>query len=139
MSVEGRIARIVDRSAVIINRGSKDGVKPGMRFVVFTEEDEVTDPQTNEVLGKWELVKGYVKAEHVQERMTSCSPAPPPGEGAREEEDPTKTLSSEMIAVSRLDRRRPSERVLEVSPSQISGRPAAGPVSVGDRVRSVET
>ena len=137
MPIEGVVARIIDHSTVIVNKGSKDGVRLGMRFVVFTQADEVTDPQTGEALGRWELVKGYIQAAHVQEAMTSCSPGAAPGE-EEGREDPTKPLSSEMIAVSRLDRRRPGERTLEVNPSQVAGRPAAGPVSVGDRVRSLE-
>lgn len=137
MPVEGAIAKIVDRSMVIVNRGSKDGVKPGMKFVVFAEADDITDPETGKSLGKWELVKGYIQAAHVQEAMTTCSPAPPPGQDEAAE-DSTKTLSSEMIAVSRLDRRRPGAGELAVDPSQMAGRPAAEPVSVGDRVRSLE-
>ncbi len=138
MAIEGIIARIVDQSAVVINRGAKAGVKLGMKFVVFSQADEITDPETGQALGRWELVKGYIQAAHVQEAMTSCSPATPPGEEAAAEEDSTRTLSSEMIAVSRLGRRRPSAAALNVNASQMAGRPAAGPVSVGDRVRSLE-
>ena len=74
MPVEGTIAKIVDRSMVIVNRGSKDGVKLGMKFVVFAEADDITDPETGKPLGKWELVKGYIQAAHVQEAMATCSP-----------------------------------------------------------------
>ena len=137
MPVEGAIAKIVDRSTVVINRGSKDGVKLRMKFVIFAEADDVTDPQTGKPLGKWELVKGYVQAAHVQEAMATCSAAPPPGR-AEADQDSTKTLSSEMIAVSRLDRRRSGSGKLAVDPSQMAGRPGAEPVSVGDRVRSLE-
>ena len=56
MPIIGKVAKILDEVKVVINRGSKDGVKPGMRFVAYAEADEVTDPDTGESLGKWELV-----------------------------------------------------------------------------------
>ena len=111
-------------------------MKPGMKFVVFALVDEVTDPETGQTLGRWELVKAHIQASHVQEAMAVCSPSAPPGE--EKTEDSTKTLSSEMIAVSKLNRVRPGTQELHVDPSQVVGRPAAGPVSVGDRVRSLE-
>ena len=79
MPIEGTIAKIVDRSTVIINKGSKDGVKQGMKFVVFATVDEVTDPETGQPLGRWELVKAHIQALHVQEGMSVCSPSAPPG------------------------------------------------------------
>jgi hypothetical protein len=133
MSIEGQVAGIVDESTLIINRGSEHGVKPGMRFAVFAEVDEVNDPASGESLGKWELVKGLVAAAHVQEKMTVCSPPPP--EAVRQ--DDTHTLSSEMVAVS-MSGGRSAAAKLQVDRSQMTGRPAAGPVKIGDRVRSVD-
>ena len=89
MGIEGQIASIVDESALIINRGAKQGVKAGMRFAVFAEVEDVKDPDSGETLGKWELVKGVVAAAHVQEKMTVCAPIPP--EAVKH--DDTHTLS----------------------------------------------
>jgi hypothetical protein len=132
MAVEGVIARIVDESTLIVNRGSEHGVKTGARFSVFAEVEEVADPQTGEELGKWELVKGVIVAAHVQEKMSVCGPIPPEAV----QRDDTHTLSYEMVAVSMA---RSSGQKLNVDRSQMTGRPAAGPIRVGDRVRAVES
>ncbi|MHC4914137.1 MAG: hypothetical protein ACYTGB_01490 [Planctomycetota bacterium] len=132
MSIEGLVARIVDESALIINRGAEHGVRAGMRFAVFAEVEDVADPETGEPLGKWELVKGLVAAAHVQERMSVCGPLPAEAVGR----DDTHTLSYEMVAVSMSLGK--GEGRLDVDRSQASGRPKAGPIKVGDRVRSVE-
>jgi hypothetical protein len=130
MAIEGQVARIIDESALIINRGAKDGVAPGMRFAVFAQVEDVIDPETKKSLGKWELVKGQVLAGHVQDTMTICSPVPKP---ASPTADPTYTLSASMIEASMAG----SGDKLNVDRSQLSGRPAAGPIRVGDQVRSV--
>jgi hypothetical protein len=134
--IEGRVARILTDEGIVISRGSDHGVREGKRFVVFAEMDEVEDPETGASLGKLELVKARIVASHVQERMTICTAEPP----ARpdEAEDPMHhTLSSEMVAVSMLaGRARPGK--LPVDRSAATGLPRAGPISVGDRVRSVE-
>jgi hypothetical protein len=132
MAVEGLVARIVDDAALVINRGAQHGVKAGMRFAVFAEVEEVTDPETGDSLGRWELVKGLVAAAHVQEKMTVCGPLP--AEAAKL--DDTHTLSYEMVVVSMSSGK--SEERMNVDRSQASGRPKAGPIKVGDRVRSVE-
>ena len=41
--IEGKIAKIVNRFSVVINRGYEHGVKDGMRFVIFVEGDEIKD------------------------------------------------------------------------------------------------
>jgi len=131
MAVEGQVARIIDETALIINRGAKDGVAQGMRFAVFVEVEDVVDPETKKSLGKWELVKSEVVAGHVQEHMTICAPAPRPKAPAA---DPTYTLSASMIEASL---GAGAAEKMSVDHSQVSGRPAAGPIRVGDRVRSV--
>jgi hypothetical protein len=133
MAIEGQVAQIIDEAALIINRGAEGGVKPGMRFAVFAEVEDVADPETGQSLGKWELVKGLVVAVHVQEKMTLCSP--PPKEVAQR--DDTHTLSYEMVAVS-MSGGSGGAQQLDVDRSQASGRPASGPIKVGDRVRSLD-
>lgn len=134
MSVTGRVARILSDQSVVINRGSEHGVKTGDRFVIFAESDEVTDPESGESLGSLEIVKARVVAAHVQENMTTCV-----GEPDAEPvsfDDPTQhTLSAEMVAVSMLAGRRKAGK-MQVDRSAASGVPQAGPVAVGDRVRS---
>jgi hypothetical protein len=135
MAVTGQVARILSDESVVINRGSAHGVKQGDRFVVFTDADEVTDPETGESLGRIEIVKARLVALHVQEKMTTCvagsevEPTP--------YEDPTQhTLSAEMVAVSMVGGRRKAGKI-DVDRSAASGLPRTGQVTVGDRVKSV--
>jgi curli biogenesis system outer membrane secretion channel CsgG len=57
----------------IFNRGSREGVEPGMRFVVG-EIEELRDPDTGELLDT-ELTKiGLLEATKVKEKITYCKP-----------------------------------------------------------------
>ena len=137
MPIAGKVAKILDEVKVVINRGSKDGVKPGMRFVAYAEVDEVTDPDTGESLGKWELVKGRLLAAHVQPRMSVCTPEPEGTVASAGAGGGERVLSWEMVAVSMMDRKRAGASGLKVDTSQMAGLPEAGPVRVGDPVRSI--
>ncbi len=135
MAIEGRVARILGDEAVVINCGSAQGVREGMRFVVFSELDDVADPETGSSLRRLEIVKARVVASHVQENMTICEAER--AAGGMSFEDPTQhTLSAEMVAVSMHERAREPAK-LKVDRSQVTGLPRAEPVTVGDRVRSV--
>lgn len=57
---------------LVINRGSLDGVREGNTFVVYyVEPEELIDPETQESLGKLEVVRGTGVATNVQEKMTT--------------------------------------------------------------------
>ena len=133
--IEGKVAQILDEFTLILNVGRAQGVKEGMEFVIFAPGEEVTDPDTGESLGQWEMVKGHVVATHVQEKLCLCSAVQP-----RQEEDHTdprtRTLSAALIAEHMPGQE--SLRPLNVNKSQIHGKPKAGPISVGDRARSVK-
>ncbi len=133
-AVEGKVAQILDEFTLIINVGRAQGAREGMEFVVFSPGEEVADPDTGESLGQWEIVKGRVVATHVQDKLSICTAAPPPSE--EDHTDPTtRTLSAALIAehMPGQDKVRP----LNVNKSQVHGMPKAGPISVGDRVRSI--
>jgi len=134
--IEGKVARILSENCVILNVGSAAGVKPGMLFVVLALGEEVVDPESGEVLGRWELPKGHLRVAHVQERLATCEAWSPPRK--EEPEDPTtNVLSAALIAHSM----RPETwggqtgRKLNVKRSEITGMPNVGPISVGDAVR----
>ncbi len=131
--IEGKIAKIVDERTVVINRGSKAGVREGMKFAIFSGGDAVTDPDSGEQLGTWEVVKGCVKTTHVQEKLSVCNVTETEQSA---EEKPSKTLSSAMVDVS-FDKGSGSK--LNVRTADMSGRPKIGPVAVGDSVRSIES
>ena len=133
--IEGKVAKILDESNLIINVGSGQGVQQGIRFVVFAPGDEVVDPDTGESLGAWEAVKGEIVAYHVQECISICGATPPPKK--EDQTDPsTRTLSAAMIADHM--RAGTAQTRLNVNKGQIDGMPKVGPISVGDPVRSVQ-
>lgn len=133
--VEGKVAKILDDQSLILNVGTSQGVTPGMIFCIFAPVEEVKDPDTGESLGAWEAVKGYVQATHPQEKLTVCRVYTPAARSTGE--TGTHVLSAEMIELSMLRSSAPRAR-LNVDRSQLSGIPEVGPITVGDRARSVD-
>lgn len=68
---EAKIASVVDQYRVVINAGRIDDVKVGQRFLIYKIGDEVIDPDTDESLGRLEVVKGIGEVIHVQDRMAT--------------------------------------------------------------------
>jgi len=75
-AIEGQVfpavvAKVLDGFRVVINRGSKHGIKFGQRFQVYelTGED-IIDPVTKESLGRLENAKGTGRVMQVQESMS---------------------------------------------------------------------
>jgi hypothetical protein len=56
---------------VVINRGMRDGVKAGDRFLVFGTGPHIADPDTGEDLGALEGVRGRGQVVHVQEHLST--------------------------------------------------------------------
>lgn len=136
--IEGKIAKILDEYNVVINKGRNDGVKERMPFVIFSiSSDEIKDPDTKESLGRLELVKGYITAFHIQERAAICVAEKSGDSDDHDTETGIQTLSGAMIAecMGKMEKR-PTEK-MNVNASQISGMLQAGPISVGDCVRSL--
>jgi hypothetical protein len=80
LATETRLAKVVhvvDPDAayapveVVINRGLRNGVKLGDRFLVFGEGPHITDPDTGKDLGQLELVRGRGEVVHVQEHLAT--------------------------------------------------------------------
>jgi len=66
------VVRIVNRYTLVINRGHVNGIKNGQRFLIYRlSEDEITDPETGENLGRLETVKGTGTVIHAQERIST--------------------------------------------------------------------
>lgn len=71
--LEGRVAQILNAREVVINIGSAQDVKRGMKFAILAETPvEVIDPNTNEVLDTIDREKVRVEASEVRERITIC-------------------------------------------------------------------
>jgi len=70
-SFPAKVLDVVDPGRVAFNRGARDGIKKGQRFLVYALGKELTDPDTGESLGQLEVVRGTGVAVHVQDRVTT--------------------------------------------------------------------
>ena len=72
--IRGKVARVLNRREIAINIGYTHGVAVGMYFdVMNANETDITDPDTEEVLGSIERPIIRVKITHVQERLSVAS------------------------------------------------------------------
>lgn len=70
MTVEGKVAKILGKGEIVLNRGRSHGVKQGMLFEIFAPEgEEVWDPDTGETLGTVEDVKAKAEVTEVKEKL----------------------------------------------------------------------
>jgi hypothetical protein len=68
--IDIRVANKIEIDKIVINKGEKDGIEEYMRFLVYEEGEQITDPITKKNLGMLENPKGIFKAIHIQENMT---------------------------------------------------------------------
>jgi len=68
-NVDGKIAAILSRTRVVINRGSLNGVEKGDSFLIYTLLGPFHDPDTNENLGTTTEVWGRVSVTTVEDRF----------------------------------------------------------------------
>jgi hypothetical protein len=126
----GQIARILSEIEIIINVGKSQGVKRGIEFVIFSEGDHVTDPETGEDLGPIETVKGRVKVTHVMDSMSRAKTLTYLAGGSVSLQ---AAISSGLLSGTETRRRR-----LQVERSQVEPIREDLTVQVGDNVRSTE-
>ena len=70
MTVEGKVAKILSKGEIVLNRGRLHGVRTGMLFEIFAPEgEEVWDPDTGETLGTVEDVKARAEVTEVKEKL----------------------------------------------------------------------
>lgn len=68
--IEGKVARVLNAQELVINKGSDDGVEPGMRFDVLDKKGEnISDPDTGEALGSVYRPKIKVEVVRVEPRL----------------------------------------------------------------------
>jgi hypothetical protein len=71
MKIKGKVADLIDNRTLIINKGSKAGVKDGMIFMVYDATGKtVIDPETGSELGKIKLPKIEVKVTHADDKYS---------------------------------------------------------------------
>jgi len=72
--IRGKVAKILNTRELVINKGSNDGVKIGMKFDVFDPKGEnIIDPDSKEVLGSVLRPKVKVEIVSVQEKVSIAS------------------------------------------------------------------
>lgn len=130
MFLRGKIAQILDDTRVVLNIGSKQGVKIKQVFLIFQEGDDVVDPDTKTSLGKIEIPKGKIIIENVQEQISIGAT-----EVKARDNDTKKTLSELMVEAS-TPQKSDREKLL-VDRFQIKPLPTITPVKIGDWVRSL--
>jgi hypothetical protein len=63
-----------DDYVVVINRGQRDGIKKGQKFLIYAvSPEEIRDPTNGESLGHLETVKGTGTVSHLQEKMATIT------------------------------------------------------------------
>jgi hypothetical protein len=68
--IKGKIIKIINSYTVLVNVGYFQGVKKDMKFIIYSEGEEIIDPDTKESLGKIENVKARVAPLHIQENFS---------------------------------------------------------------------
>jgi hypothetical protein len=66
---EAKIAAILSRTSVVINRGKDDGVEKGDTFVIYTQIGPFKDPDDGTDLGTTTKVWGSVAVKTVEDRF----------------------------------------------------------------------
>lgn len=72
--IRGKVARVLNSRDIAINVGAEKGVDVGMHFDVLDPKYEnITDPDTGELLGSIEHPKVRVQITRVQEKLSIAS------------------------------------------------------------------
>lgn len=66
-----KVAKVRNEYSLVLNKGSKDGIKSGQRFLIYSLGEEIIDPDTQKSLGQLEIVKGTGKVTHLQPTMAT--------------------------------------------------------------------
>lgn len=67
--IEGKIAAILDKSTVVINRGHAHGVDKGEAFYIYSTLGPFVDPDTGEALGTTTRVWGKVEVTIIEDKF----------------------------------------------------------------------
>jgi hypothetical protein len=72
--IRGKVARVLNSRELALNLGSEHGVRIGMFFDILDPKgDNITDPDTGEIIGSIERAKVRVKVVIVQARLSVAS------------------------------------------------------------------
>lgn len=72
--IHGKVAKVLNSNEVALNIGSEDGVKIDMYFDIMDPTGEnISDPETGEILGSVERSKVRVKVTKIQKKLSIAS------------------------------------------------------------------
>lgn len=120
------VAKVVDSYTLVVNRGADQGIKKGMRALVYSLGEELFDPVTRHSLGQLEIVRGTGVVTHVQPLM--CTVVSDQVEKGRA----TKILRRKNSSLARAMMIDGDEEIVETEPDRRL--PFERP-ELGDRVR----
>lgn len=63
------VIKVIDNYRIAINKGLRDGIAYGDKFLIYKKGEELFDPITNESLGCLEIIKGRGQVSHLQEKI----------------------------------------------------------------------
>ncbi len=127
---KGKIVKILTDKALVIDLGVKDGLSLNDSVHVISEGEEITDPDSGDVIEKLEYIKGTLRVTHLQDGIATCAPYSEP---RSVESSLYRTVSSDMARVS-MENSPYGENAspLNVRNSDISGMPGIDPICIGD-------
>lgn len=66
-----RVAKVIDSTKIVINRGSEHDMKLNQKVLVYSiSNEEIKDPETGELLGYLEVYKGTGKIVSIQDKLS---------------------------------------------------------------------
>ncbi|MBN2686222.1 MAG: hypothetical protein JXR40_13155 [Pontiellaceae bacterium] len=72
MDKQLKVIKVVDDTTIVINAGSEDGITANQKFTLYClDTEDLIDPDTNENLGRLEIVKGVVAPTHIQMKVST--------------------------------------------------------------------
>jgi len=72
----GRVIRIFDDENLVVNLGADDGISEKMTLSVYAPPVDITDPKTEDDLGKYHHLKAKVRVKKVESRFSIVGPLP---------------------------------------------------------------
>lgn len=118
-----KVIKIIDDTTLIINAGSKNNIEVGDIIEIHGKSESIYDPETNEDLGKIDIIKDSLKITKVYEKMCVC-------ETSYVSNYFSALLSNPLFASTR--------RKLDVEPTEISGKEDKT-IRIGDEAILIKT
>ncbi len=130
--INGKVAAIIDHSAVVINKGYRDGVEKDMKFIIYENGEEIFDPDTSESLGKLEYIKAHVIVKFPSEKNSLAETY------LMNKIQGTASIASAISALSgQIPRYEKDTILIDESAKRLCSGPATLKVKIGDLVRQI--